>query len=193
MKTVILDNYDSFTFNLYQYVGELDERPLVFRNDEITFDELASLDPERIIISPGPGRPDDPQYFGICGEVILELGVRVPLLGICLGHQGIIHAFGGRVVRAREVMHGKTSFIFHEGRGVFRDVPMPFEAMRYHSLVGEATTLPECLELTAKTTDGVIMGVRHRMYPIEGIQFHPESVGTAAGKQLLKNFLYGTA
>ena len=193
MKTVILDNYDSFTFNLYQYVGELDERPLVFRNDEITFDELASLDPERIIISPGPGRPDDPQYFGICGEVILELGARVPLLGICLGHQGIIHAFGGRVVRAREVMHGKTSFIFHEGRGVFRDVPMPFEAMRYHSLVGEATTLPECLELTAKTTDGVIMGVRHRMYPIEGIQFHPESVGTAAGKQLLKNFLYGTA
>jgi anthranilate synthase component 2 len=193
MKTVILDNYDSFTFNLYQYVGELDERPLVFRNDEITFDELASLDPERIIISPGPGRPDDPQYFGICGEVILELGVRVPLLGICLGHQGIIHAFGGRVVRAREVMHGKTSFIFHEGRGVFRDVPMPFEAMRYHSLIGEATTLPECLELTAKTTDGVIMGVRHRMYPIEGIQFHPESVGTAAGKQLLKNFLYRTA
>ena len=116
----------------------------------------------------------------------------MPLLGICLGHQGIIHAFGGRVVRAREVMHGKTSFIFHEGRGVFRDVPMPFEAMRYHSLIGEAATLPECLELTA-TTDGVIMGVRHRMYPIEGIQFHPESVGTAAGKQLLKNFLHGTA
>jgi anthranilate synthase component 2 len=191
MKTIIIDNYDSFTFNLYQYVGELDERPLVFRNDQISFDELQSHHPDRIIISPGPGRPEDPSYFGISGRVILELGPTVPLLGICLGHQGIIHAFGGRVVRAREVMHGKTSPIVHEGRGVLCDLPSPFEAMRYHSLIGDPGTLPPCLELTARTNEGVIMAVRHREYPIEGIQFHPESVGTAVGKKLLANFLYG--
>jgi len=189
VKTIIIDNYDSFTFNLYQYVGELDERPLVFRNDQISFDELLSHHPDCIIISPGPGRPEDPSYFGICGRVILELGPSVPLLGICLGHQGIIDAFGGRVVRAAEVMHGKTSPIVHEGRGVFCGLPSPFEAMRYHSLVGDPATLPSCLELTAKTKEGVIMAVRHREYPIEGIQFHPESVGTAVGKKLLANFL----
>ncbi len=190
MKTVILDNYDSFTFNLYQYVGELDERPLVFRNDRIAFADLARLRPDRIIVSPGPGSPEDPRYFGICRQVILELGPTIPLLGVCLGHQGIIHAFGGRVVRAREVMHGKTSDISHVGEGIYEGLPASFEAMRYHSLVGDRDTLPACLEVTAWTSGGIVMGVRHRTYPIEGIQFHPESVGTSVGKQLLRNFLH---
>jgi anthranilate synthase component II len=191
MKTVILDNYDSFTFNLYQYVGELDERPVVIRNDRMAVADLARLRPDRIIISPGPGSPDDPRYFGICTQVILELGPSVPLLGVCLGHQGIIHAFGGRVVRAGEVMHGKTSYISHVGQGIYQDLPPSFEAMRYHSLIGERDTLPACLEITAWTSGDIIMGVRHRTYPVEGIQFHPESIGTLAGKQLLWNFLHG--
>ena len=193
MKTVILDNYDSFTFNLYQYLGELDERPLVFRNDRITLDGLKELRPDRIIISPGPGNPEDPAYFGVCKGAILEMGPTVPVLGVCLGHQGIIHAFGGRVVRAPQVMHGKTSFVFHDGAGVLRGLPRPFEAMRYHSLVGEPATLPDCLEVTARTEDGIIMGVQHRSYPIHGVQFHPESIGTAGGKQILENFLRGVA
>jgi anthranilate synthase/aminodeoxychorismate synthase-like glutamine amidotransferase len=191
MKTVILDNYDSFTFNLYQYVGEADERPLVYRNDKISFDELTSLEPDRIIVSPGPGSPEDPAYFGICKQAILELGPTVPILGVCLGHQGIIHSLGGRVIKAAEVMHGKTSYVYHNGHAMFRGVPRAFEAMRYHSLVGDPTTIPDCLEVTAKTWDDVIMAVRHREYPIYGIQFHPESIGTAVGKQLLRNFLHG--
>lgn len=189
MNTVILDNYDSFTFNLYQYLGEIDETPRVFRNDQISFEELASQKPDRVIVSPGPGRPDDPAYFGICEEVIVRLGRTVPVLGVCLGHQGIVHAFGGRVIRAPEVMHGKTSYVFHNDRGIFRGLPRAFEAMRYHSLIGEALTLPDCLEVTAKTWDEVIMGVEHRKYPIYGVQFHPESIGTGVGKALLKNFL----
>lgn len=189
MKTVILDNYDSFTFNLFQYVGELDERPLVFRNDKISFAELERLNPDRIIVSPGPGSPEDPNYFGICKRVILELGPRIPVLGVCLGHQGIIYAFGGRVIRAGEVMHGKTSYVFHNGHDMFQSVPRAFEAMRYHSLVGEPSSVPDCLEVTAKTWDEVIMAVRHRDFPIYGIQFHPESIGTTVGKQLLRNFL----
>lgn len=191
MKTVILDNYDSFTFNLYQYLGELDERPLVFRNDRITFDELAALEADRIIVSPGPGNPEDPAYFGVCRDAILRLGRTTPVLGVCLGHQGIIHAFGGRVVRAPEVMHGKTSHVFHNGSSLFREVPRAFEAMRYHSLVGDPDSLPACLEVTAKTWDDVIMGVRHREFPIYGVQFHPESIGTSPGMQLLRNFLFG--
>jgi anthranilate synthase component II len=191
MKTVILDNYDSFTFNLYQYIGETDERPLVFRNDKISFGELAQLEPDRIIISPGPGNPEDPAYFGICRQAILELGPSIPILGVCLGHQGIIYSLGGRVIRAPEVMHGKTSYVYHNGNVMFRDVPRAFEAMRYHSLVGDPATIPDCLEVTAKTWDDVIMAVRHREYPIYGIQFHPESIGTAVGKQLLRNFLHG--
>jgi anthranilate synthase component 2 len=193
MRTVILDNYDSFTFNLYQYVGEVAERPLVFRNDRITIEELALVRPDRIIISPGPGNPEDPAYFGVCRRAILELGPTIPVLGVCLGHQGIIHAFGGRVVRAREAMHGKTSYVVHDRQGIFRDLPPAFEAMRYHSLIGEAATLPDCLQVTAWTRDGVLMGVRHRRYPIEGIQFHPESVGTRVGKRLLMNFLRAAA
>ena len=189
MKTVILDNYDSFVFNLFQYVGEIDERPLVFRNDQITLAELRELAPQRIIISPGPGRPEDPAYFGICLDVIRQFGPDVPILGVCLGHQGIVHAFGGRVVRAAEVMHGKISQIKHDGRGVLRGLPTPFEAMRYHSLVAERESLPDCLEITAQTPGGVIMGVRHRDYPIHGVQFHPESIGTANGREVLENFV----
>ena len=190
MKTIILDNYDSFTFNLYQYVGELDQRPIVLRNDQVTVEQLRVMRPDRIIVSPGPGRPEDPHYFGICKRVIFELGPMIPLLGVCLGHQGIIHAFGGHIVRASKVMHGKTSLIIHKNVGVFRDLPRSFEAMRYHSLVGDPNTLPDCLEVTAMTEDKVIMGVRHRDYPIEGIQFHPESIGTTVGKRLLTNFIF---
>lgn len=189
MRVILLDNYDSFTFNLYQYLGELGARPLVFRNDQITFEALSQLRPERVIISPGPGSPVEPAYFGVCARVIRELDRAVPLLGVCLGHQGIFHAFGGRVVRAREAMHGKTSQVTHDGQGVFAGLPRCIEVMRYHSLVGDPSSLPDCLVVTATTADGVIMGVRHRTYPIEGIQFHPESIGTPAGKQLLANFL----
>jgi anthranilate synthase/aminodeoxychorismate synthase-like glutamine amidotransferase len=191
MKTVILDNYDSFTFNLYQLLGELDERPLVFRNDRITLGRLRALRPDRIVLSPGPGHPGNEAYFGICKAVILELGPRVPILGVCLGHQGIIAAFGGRVVRAAQPMHGKTSLILHDGAGLLRDLPSPFEAMRYHSLVGDPATLPPCLQITAWTADGVLMAVEHRALPIHGVQFHPESIGTPVGKHLLHNFLQG--
>ncbi|MCE9546019.1 MAG: aminodeoxychorismate/anthranilate synthase component II [Planctomycetia bacterium] len=192
MKTVILDNYDSFTYNLYQYVGELDEAPLVFRNDKISLAELRALEPDRIVISPGPGSPDDPAYFGVCREAILEFGPTTPILGVCLGHQGIVHAFGGQIVRAREVMHGKTSYITHDERGLFAGLPRRFEVMRYHSLIVDPATLPACLRVTAKTADGVIMAVEHREHQIFGVQFHPESIGTTVGKQLLENFLRGS-
>lgn len=189
MKTIILDNYDSFTFNLYQYIGELDERPLVVRSDRISLAELTRLRPDRVILSPGPGRPENPAYFGVCRQVILELDRSIPLLGVCLGHQGIVHAFGGRVVRARVAMHGKTSVITHDGQGLFSGLPPALEVMRYHSLVGDPATLPGDLEVTATASDGTLMGVRHRRFPIEGIQFHPESIGTPLGKQMLANFL----
>jgi anthranilate synthase/aminodeoxychorismate synthase-like glutamine amidotransferase len=189
MKIVLLDNYDSFTFNLYQYLAELGGQPMVFRNDRISLAKLRRLGPERLVISPGPGSPEDPAYFGICRQVILQLGPRIPLLGVCLGHQGIIHAFGGRIVRAPTPMHGKTSDIYHNGVGILRGLPAPFEAMRYHSLVGDPESLPACLTATAWTADGVLMAVQHRRWPIYGVQFHPESIGTPAGKQLLRNFL----
>jgi anthranilate synthase component 2 len=159
------------------------------RNDAMTFEQFRELSPDRIIISPGPGNPEDPHYFGICRRVILEMGPKIPTLGVCLGHQGIISAFGGAVVRARQVMHGKTSVVYHNERGIFAGIKNAFEAMRYHSLVGDKDTLPDCLELTAKTWDEVVMGVQHREYPIHGIQFHPESIGTSVGKQLLGHFL----
>jgi anthranilate synthase/aminodeoxychorismate synthase-like glutamine amidotransferase len=190
MKTVVIDNYDSFTFNLYQYIGELDERPLVFRNDGITLAELTNLRPDRIVISPGPGNPEDPAYFGVCREVIHKLGPVVPILGVCLGHQGIYSCFGGRIVRAAVVMHGKTSDVFHNSSELFSGLPQPFEAMRYHSLVGDPATLPACLEVTAHLADGVIMGIRHREFPIYGVQFHPESIGTAVGRRLIENFIF---
>jgi len=193
MKVLIIDNYDSFTYNLYQYVGELGGNPQVKRNDAITLAEVKYGGYTHIIISPGPGDPTDPHYFGVCKEVILESGKKTPLLGVCLGHQGIVAAYGGRVIRAPQVMHGKTSSITHIGKGVFQGLPGPLKGMRYHSLVGDIATIPDCLEITATAQDdGQVMGVRHRSFPIEGIQFHPESIGTEYGKQLLENFLtYG--
>jgi anthranilate synthase component 2 len=182
---LLIDNYDSFTWNLAQYFGELGAPPLVKRNDEITLDDVSAMRPERIVISPGPGRPEE---AGISVEVIRRFGAERPLLGVCLGHQGIGIAFGGEVVRAPQLMHGKTSAILHDGKGVFAGVSQPFTAGRYHSLV-IANPLPPELELAARTDDGTIMGVRHRTLPIHGVQFHPESVLTGEGRQLLKNFL----
>lgn len=191
MRTVILDNYDSFSYNLYQFIGELDEPPQVFRNDAITVEQLRALKPDRIVISPGPGNPDDPAYFGVCRQTIHELGRTIPTLGVCLGHQGICSAFGGAVVRAPQPMHGKTSLIHHQGDPLFLGIPTPFEAMRYHSLIARADSIPDCLTVTCHTADGIVMGVRHREHPIVGVQFHPESVGTGVGKQILANFLHG--
>ena len=182
---LLIDNYDSFTWNLAQYFGELGAPPLVKRNDELTLDDIARLKPERIVISPGPGRPED---AGISVEVIRRFGRQTPLLGVCLGHQGIGVAFGGEVVRAPQLMHGKTSAVMHDGKGVFRGISQPFTAGRYHSLI-VADPLPADLEAAARTEDGTLMGVRHRRLPIHGVQFHPESVLTGEGRQLLKNFL----
>jgi anthranilate synthase/aminodeoxychorismate synthase-like glutamine amidotransferase len=182
---LLIDNYDSFTFNLAQYLGELGAPPLVKRNDEMSLDEIAALKPDHIVISPGPGRPED---AGISVELIRRFGPRTPLLGVCLGHQGIGIAFGGQVVRASQLMHGKVSSIQHDGRGVFQGVSQPFTAGRYHSLV-VAEPLPDVLEIAARTDNGTIMGVRHRTFPVHGVQFHPESVLTGEGKQILRNFL----
>jgi anthranilate synthase component 2 len=189
MLTLIIDNYDSFTFNLYQYLGELKANPVVCRNDKITLEEIKKLKPTHIVISPGPGRPDDPDYFGVCLSAIRELGTTTPLLGVCLGHQGIVYAFGGKVVPAPQIMHGKTSLIYHDGKNLFRGIRNPCEGMRYHSLVGAKAPWPKDLKITARTKDGVIMALQHKKYPIYGIQFHPESVGTPEGKRILKNFL----
>ena len=182
---LLIDNYDSFTWNLAQYLGELGADLCVRRNDEIALDEIEEMKPARIVISPGPGRPEN---AGITVDAIKRFGTTTPVLGVCLGHQGIGIAFGGSVVRAPQLMHGKVSSVSHDGRGVFRGVSQPFTAGRYHSLV-VADPLPEPLEAAARTDDGTIMGVRHRVYPIHGVQFHPESVLTSAGRQLLKNFL----
>lgn len=190
MKTLIIDNYDSFTFNLYQYVGELGGNPIVFRNDQITKQDVENGNFSHIIISPGPGSPDDPAYFGMCREIILTFGKTIPLLGVCLGHQGIISAFGGKVIRASTIKHGKISKITHNGKDLFSGVGNPLIGMRYHSLIGERSSLPDDLEITAETVkDKVIMGVKHRKYPIFGLQFHPESIGTQDGKKILMNFL----
>lgn len=183
---LIIDNYDSFTYNLVQYLGELGAEITVRRNDQTTLGEIEALSPERIVISPGPKTPDQ---AGICLDLIREFSGRTPILGVCLGHQAIGEAFGGRVVRAPQVMHGKTSLISHDGNGVFAGLPNPFQATRYHSLIVERETLPTCLEISATSPDGLIMGLRHREMKVEGVQFHPESVLTGAGKQLLTNFL----
>jgi anthranilate synthase component 2 len=188
---LMIDNYDSFTWNLVQYLGELGEEVRVVRNDEMTLDALRRLDPTAIVISPGPGTPNE---AGLSLQIIEKLGGAVPILGVCLGHQSIGQAFGGKVVRAKEIMHGKTSLIHHDGKGVFRGVPNPFEATRYHSLVVEQSTLPADLEVSAWTLreDGSIdeiMGLRHRSLRIEGVQFHPESILTQHGHDLLRNFL----
>ena len=182
---LLIDNYDSFTFNLAQYLGELGAPPLVKRNDEISLDEVAELKPDRIVISPGPGRPED---AGISVGLVRRFGPTVPLLGVCLGHQSIGIAFGGEVVRAPQLMHGKLSTVQHDGKGVFLGVTQPFTAGRYHSLV-VADPLPAALEAAARTDDGTIMGVRHRSFPVHGVQFHPESVLTGEGRHLLRNFL----
>jgi len=182
---LLLDNYDSFTFNLAQYLGELGAPPLVRRNDEITLAEVRALRPQRIVISPGPGRPED---AGITVALIREMGQTVPVLGVCLGHQGIGLAFGGSIVRAPTPMHGKVSSIEHDGKGLFKGVSMPFVAGRYHSLV-IADPAPSDLETCARSEDGTIMAVRHRTLPVHGVQFHPESVLTGEGRQLLRNFL----
>ncbi|TSA21822.1 MAG: aminodeoxychorismate/anthranilate synthase component II [Betaproteobacteria bacterium] len=186
MKVFMLDNYDSFTYNLVQYFGELGAEVEVYRNDEITVDEVIARAPDRVVISPGPCTPNE---AGISVPLIHALAGRIPLLGVCLGHQSIGQAFGGRIVHAKQLMHGKTSPIHHHHKGVFSGLPSPFIATRYHSLVIERETLPECLEITAWTDDGEIMGVRHKTLAVEGVQFHPESILTEHGHALLKNFL----
>lgn len=183
---LMIDNYDSFTYNLVQYFGELGEDVRVFRNDKITVKEIEEMSPERIVISPGPCTPKE---AGISIEVIRHFAGRVPILGVCLGHQSIGAAFGGEIVRSPRLMHGKTSMIHHDGKTIFEGLPNPFEATRYHSLVIKKETLPDCLEITAWTEEGEIMGVRHRQFIIEGVQFHPESILTRVGKDLLRNFL----
>lgn len=190
-RVLVLDSYDSFVYNLVQYLGELGAEPLVYRNDALTVDDALGLDPDAVLLSPGPGRPED---AGILCALVPALAARgIPVLGVCLGHQGIGHVYGASVVRAPELMHGKTSVIRHGDKGVFAGLPNPLTATRYHSLVIDPATVPACLEVTARTDDGIIMGVRHRELPVEGVQFHPESILTAAGHDLLKNFLGSAA
>lgn len=183
---LLLDNYDSFTYNLYQYLCELGQEVEVVRNDRISVSEIEAMAPDGIVISPGPSRPEN---AGISCEVVRSFGPKLPILGVCLGHQCIGHTYGGRVARAGEVMHGKSSLIYHKGAGVLAGLPSPFEAIRYHSLAVMPDSVPDCLELTAWTEDGVVMGLRHRRYSVEGVQFHPESIMTGAGKDVLRNFL----
>ena len=187
-RVLVIDNYDSFVYNLVQYLGELGAEPLVHRSDALTLEQIVELDTDAVLISPGPGRPED---AGVSNAVVEHFAGRRPVLGVCLGHQCIGQVYGGRVVRAPEVMHGKTSLVHHDGVGVFAGLPSPFEATRYHSLVVERETLPDVLQVTAWTDDGVVMGLRHRELGVEGVQFHPESVLTARGHDLLRNFLAG--
>ena len=183
---LLIDNYDSFTYNLFQYLSELGQEVLVARNDKITIEEIEKLGPERIVVSPGPSTP---LRAGISNDVIRRFGPKLPLLGVCLGHQCIGHVYGGTVGRAKAVMHGKSSLVHHKGEGVLAGLPNPFSAIRYHSLAVSPEGLPDCLEVTAWTDDGTIMGLRHRQHPVEGVQFHPESFMTPVGKDLLRNFL----
>jgi anthranilate synthase/aminodeoxychorismate synthase-like glutamine amidotransferase len=186
-RVLVLDNYDSFVYNLVQYLGELGAEPVVHRHDAATLDEMRALEPDAVLVSPGPGRPED---AGLSNDAIREFGERgVPVLGVCLGNQCIGQLYGGKVVRAERVMHGKTSEVRHQARGVFAGLPDPLTATRYHSLVVEADSVPDCLEVTAETADGTVMGLRHREFPIEGVQFHPESILTGSGHDLLRNFL----
>ena len=184
-RVLIIDNYDSFVYILAQYLGELGLNPIVFRNDKLTTDGVSDLDPDAILISPGPGTPDD---SGISMELIEEFKEKIPIFGVCLGLQCIGEFFGGNVIRAPAVMHGKTSLIRHDGKGIFKSLPNPFEATRYHSLIVDRDTLPDDLEVTAETDDGLIMGLRHKIFPVEGVQFHPESILTNVGYSLLENF-----
>lgn len=183
---LVIDNYDSFTYNLVQYLGEFGKEVVTYRNDQLTLEAIEDLNPSGIVISPGPGRPEQ---AGISLAVIRHFGRNLPILGVCLGHQCIGQVYGGKVTAARELRHGKTSTIYHDGRGIFTGIPNPFTATRYHSLVVSREGLPECLEITAQTEDGEIMGIRHKEFPVEGVQFHPESIMTERGKELLANFL----
>jgi anthranilate synthase component 2 len=192
-RVLVIDNYDSFTYNLVQELAELGAEPTVVRNDAWTLDQVRDFAPDGIVISPGPGSPENARDIGISNDVIRELGPQIPLLGVCLGHQCIGYVFGGRIVRAPELLHGKTSQIYHRGEGVLDGLPIPFEATRYHSLIVERASLPHDLKVTAETHDEIVMAVRHREYPIEGVQFHPESVLTSEGMRLLRNFLKLTA
>ena len=185
-RVLVIDNYDSFVYNLVQYLGELGADPVVHRNDELTIDELVALEPDAVLVSPGPGTPDD---AGVSNEVIATFAGRVPVLGVCLGHQCLGQVYGGEVVRAPQIMHGKTSLVRHHDVGVFAGLPNPFEATRYHSLVVDRASVPDCLEITAETDDGIVMGLRHRELGVEGVQFHPESILTAGGHDLVRNFL----
>lgn len=190
LRVVIIDNYDSYTYNLYQRIGEMTGVAAeVFRNDRVSLEDVAALEPTHLVISPGPGNPEDPAHFGVCRRLIVELGSAVPILGVCLGHQGIGAAFGGRIARAPRPMHGKTSAIAHDGSSLFRGIDRPMRAMRYHSLVVEAESVPACLRVTAWTEDGLVMGLAHVEHPVFGVQFHPESIGTPDGSKLLANFL----
>lgn len=182
----LVDNYDSFTYNLFQYLGELGEEVVVKRNDSFHLEEIEKLAPDRIVISPGPGIPS---HAGLSKEVVRKFAGVIPILGVCLGHQSIAEEFGGRIILAEKLMHGKVSEIFHDGKGLFRELPSPFTATRYHSLIVEKKNLPACLEINAHTQDGIIMGIRHRSLSIDGVQFHPESILTTEGKKILSNFL----
>jgi len=188
MKLLLLDNYDSFSYNLYQRLGSLKFQIKVERNDAITLSEIRRYDPDCIVISPGPGNPSKKRYFGVCGAAIREMGKEVPVLGVCLGHQGIAHEFGGRVVHAARVMHGKSSEIMHSGEGIFEGIESPTPGGRYHSLIVERETLPSVLRITAQTAEGEIMALQHRSWPIYGVQFHPESILTPDGMKILSNF-----
>ncbi len=183
---LVIDNYDSFTFNLVQYLGELGAEMRVYRNDKITVEEAVALNPEKVLVSPGPCTPNE---AGISCDIVREFGPRLPVFGVCLGHQAIGDVYGGNVVRADRLMHGKTSPMIHEGKSVFKGLPSPFDATRYHSLIIERDSIPECLEITAWTAEGEIMGVQHKEHPVHGVQFHPESILTVEGKLLLQNFL----
>jgi len=183
---LVIDNYDSFTYNLVQYLGELGAEMKIFRNDKISVAEAVELNPEKVLVSPGPCSPKE---AGVSCDIIREFGPRIPLLGVCLGHQSIGEVYGGNVIRAARLMHGKTSPMIHKGESVFKGLPSPFDATRYHSLIIERESLPECLKITAETADSEIMGVQHMEYPVHGVQFHPESILTENGKQLLQNFL----
>ena len=188
-KILIIDNYDSFVYNIAQLFGKLSTTPVVFRNNKITIDEINKMQPDGIVLSPGPGHPADEKSFGICGDIIETIGPRIPVLGVCLGHQAIGQYFGGRVSRAPEPVHGKPVEVSHDGRSIFEGLPEKFKAGRYHSLIVEREGMPDCLEISAESPDGLVMGLRHKELPIEGVQFHPESILTEHGKQMLENFL----
>ena len=191
-KILVIDNYDSFVYNIAQLLGEMAADPIVVRNDQVTLAHIKRMKPDGIVISPGPGHPADRKYFGVCTDVIQQMGPKTPILGVCLGHQGIVHAFGGRVINAGKVRHGKTSVIEYESRkdDLFLGVNNPFQATRYHSLVADKETIPDCLEVTARSTDdSEIMAVQHKEYPIRGVQFHPESILTGEGRRILANFM----